>query len=202
MRRVAGHVQRLVAGYRELGFRPAHEDIPMVMPPTQNVAEEITQIEQAIGPLPAALKASMAIVGDVYLAGDCPELGLTYNDYVSVSTMPPGPDWPDPLALPGVDQLRTEWGYWAEDLESRDGPFAFPLAPDELHKANVSGGTHDIQLPDEHADPLLHGVAGRDGITLVDYLRISVAWGGLPGYSFEPGAAPLAVAALRVRPDF
>ena len=29
------------------------------------------------------------------------------------------------------------------------------LAPDELHKANISGGPHDVPLPDLRADPVL-----------------------------------------------
>ena len=37
---------------------------------------------------------------------------------------------------------------------------------------------------------------------LVEYLRLSIAWGGMPGWSFQPDRAPAALAALRTRPDF
>jgi hypothetical protein len=39
-------------------------------------------------------------------------------------------------------------------------------------------------------------------VTLVTYLRISISWGGFPGWSFEPERAPAALARLRVEPDF
>lgn len=34
----------------------------------------------------------------------------------------------------------------------------FDFAPDELHKANNSGSTHDIDLSEPVADPFIHGV--------------------------------------------
>lgn len=80
---------------------------------------------------------------------------------VPVFVPPPHDDW-----------LESEWGERQHDsLEPLDEPFQF--APDELHKANISGATHDLWLPDARADPVLLDVAGRPGITLVDYLRIS-----------------------------
>lgn len=112
--------------------------------------------------------------------------------------MPPGPAFPDPLCLPGVEFL--EWELENDSGELRTGPF--PFAPDELHKANISGGTHDLSLSDPSADPVLLGVAGRPGITLIGYLRVSVSWGGLPGYSFSPAGRPPALDKLMAKPQF
>jgi hypothetical protein len=62
----------------------------------------------------------------------------------------------------------------------------FGFAPDEQHKAGISGGTHDIVLPHATADPQLLGVEYRDGVTLVKYLRACLANGGFGGAEFMP----------------
>jgi hypothetical protein len=60
----------------------------------------------------------------------------------------------------------------------------FAFAPDELHKAGISGGTHGIMLPASTADPPLLGVEHREGVTLVEYLRASLAHSGFAGAEF------------------
>lgn len=70
-------------------------------------------------------------------------------------------------------------------------PWRFELAPDELHKAKISGGTHDVLLPTINADPIIEGVNRRPEVTLVTYLRISLGLGGFPGFQFGRAAAPV-----------
>lgn len=82
--------------------------------------------------------------------------------------MPPSADFPDPLYLPGIEQFELQLEEVRDDPE-RDRIDVFEFAPDELHRAAVSGGTHDIWLPDAAPDPILVEVAGRAEITLVDY---------------------------------
>jgi hypothetical protein len=115
------------------------------------------------------------------------------------------------LVLPSVSYLEYQWEAHREEYEEDDDDddhdddeagFVFDFAPDELHKANISGSTHDLYLPDHCADPPLHGVAGRPGVTLVQYLRLSIAWGGFPGWSFAADQAPEALRELRAEPDF
>jgi len=115
--------------------------------------------------------------------------------------MPPGSDFPDPLYLPSIEQFELQLEELAREPE-RERFNLFEFAPDEFHKAAISGGTHDVRLPDSAADPVILGIAGRPGVTLVEYLRLSVMWGALPGYSFEPTKAPTALAHLRVHPNF
>lgn len=107
--------------------------------------------------------------------------------------------------LPDAEHLRCCWGEQRERLRDSPGPvepgFLFEFAPDELHKADIGGSTHDILLPEAAADPVLRGVEGRPGITLVEYLRLSIAWGGMPGWSLKPYRASAALAALRAGPD-
>ena len=61
-----------------------------------------------------------------------------------------------------------------------DTRFPFDFAPDELHKANISGATYDVMLPDSAADFRLRGAKGYPWF--VTYLRRSFAWGGFPGW--------------------
>ena len=90
--------------------------------------------------------------------------------------------YPDPLYVMTASHLLVNIQEWEEDP---DWEPEFEFAPDENSKANFSGGGQSINLPDEGADPLLMGVRKRPGITLVQYLRTSFAWGGFPGFEFE-----------------
>ncbi len=153
--------------------------------------------------MPAAFHACLQRVGLVSLLGDCSAVDLSYHRDVALDGMPPGYGYPDPLCLPNVQEIADEWierSY--HDPDWRPDCFWYPFAPDELHKANISGQTHDLLLPDLVADPALRGVAGRPGITLVEYLRVSVAWGGFPGWEFCPDQAPASLAGLRSAPNF
>ena len=203
MRRARTHIDHIVDGLIRIGFEPASSDVPLIAPPPCDVFDRIGKLEDALGPIPEALKASMCEIGGVCLLGDCPPLALYYHGGPSsrVASIPPGADFPDPLCLPGVDSLELELDERLQNsAELLAEPFAF--APDELHKANISGATHDVWLPDAHADPVLVGVAGRPGITLVEYLRTSVRWGGLPGYSFASAARPKDLEQLMSHPQF
>lgn len=54
--------------------------------------------------------------------------------------------------------------------------YAMLIAPDHLHKANISGSTYDIMLPNARVDARLYGT----DFYFVAYLRNSFAWGGFP----------------------
>lgn len=73
----------------------------------------------------------------------------------------------------------------AEELEEEDeealameegARFAMMVAPDYLHKANISGSSYDIMLPNARADAFLHGA----DLHFVAYLRKSFEWAGFP----------------------
>jgi hypothetical protein len=201
MRRVATHVRRLADALPSLGLVPSRPTAPLHRPATDDELVDLSRLAEEIGGLPAALVACMREVGEVSFLGDCPALEVSYHRPTARRLgMPPGAGWADPLLLPGADYLRFEWN----QLRSWNDPgrFCFDFAPDELTKFNVSGSSHDIYLPELAADPLLHKVAGRPGVTLVEYLRMSISWGGFAGWSFAPTEAPAALAGLRVVPDF
>lgn len=201
MRQAAVQIRRIIERLQAMGFERASPRIPLLEPPPPDVGIRVQAVEASVGPLPAALKASMSQIGAVSLLGDLPAISAYYNTAVRVDSMPPGPSYPDPLCLPGIETLEWEFEALEDEDPASDG-WDFPFAPDELHKANISGGTHDLRLPDASADPVLAGVAGRPGITFVEYLRRSVAWGGFPGYSFDPATCPRPLDGLRSHPRF
>lgn len=78
----------------------------------------------------------------------------------------------------------------ARPAQLESGRTAFhQIAPDELHKDNVSGGLpYGIVLPDAVADGLLLNSANV--IYFVEYLRQALDWGGFPGFATDSNAMP------------
>jgi hypothetical protein len=77
----------------------------------------------------------------------------------------------------GFDEGLVEY-----DEDDEDGrPSAITIAPDDLHKANTSGGSpYEMVIPDQRADGEL--VNERHHLFFVDYLRLCFRFGGFPGY--------------------
>jgi hypothetical protein len=202
MRQVAVHVRRLAEALAELGLASAaEEEVPLHRPPTAEELADLDLLDREIGGLPSALRACLREVGTANFIGDCSVLGLAYHDKPDPRVLPED-ILPDPLCVLGAEFLRYDWDDRRDVLDPEE-PFEFGFAPDECHKANFSGGEQLIELPQAVADPVLHGVGRRPGVTLVEYLRISIAWGGCPGWSFAPAArVPAALEALRRAPDF
>lgn len=62
------------------------------------------------------------------------------------------------------------------------GPLDLDLAPDYLHKADISGGApYGIRLPNASADALFENEV--HGLHFVPYLRLCFRWAGFPGLS-------------------
>ncbi|EDY42924.1 hypothetical protein [Streptomyces sp. SPB074] len=184
MRRVAAHVDRLAERLTGLGLVPV---MPVREPVTAEDLRELDALRAETGPVPPALDACLRQVGGAWFAGDCAALNECYatgNQYSAAPVLP------DPLVLPTARYLRESWNAHRDAAEDGEEDFFFDFAPDELHKANISGATHDIDMSAYVADPVLHGVAGRPGITLVAYLRLSIAWAGMPGWSFAAHHTP------------
>lgn len=200
-RRARVQIEEIVSGFRTVGVRPAF-DTPMFEAPPPDVRERLAEVESRTGRLPAILRASVLEIGNVCLSGDSIELGLAYNEYRPVWTSPPGGDYPDPLWLPGIEvvEVEAEMAIEAAQREEAGPPFEILIAADEYHKANISGGAQVVALDAAFPDPVIEGIHGRRGITFLQYLRVAVAWGGLPGYEF--GEPPAALAGFRRTPNF
>jgi hypothetical protein len=82
--------------------------------------------------------------------------------------------WRDNLQSQGMAEAEIETllapaiaQFEAQDIENQkqnavpaDPRFHFDCAPDALHKANISGATYDLVLPDAAADCRLRGAKG------------------------------------------
>lgn len=156
-------------------------------PPESVDVDAMKAIEARTGaPLPPSLRAFWEIVGGVdlvwdYERGDAPALGvdLSMADALAV----------DP-ARTAVD-LIDEWDDRDDGVrpELRD-PYKLDLAPDLLHKADISGGPpYGIELPFWGADPIWANEP--HGFPFVDYLRHCLRWGGFGNLDRTPGAQSL-----------
>jgi hypothetical protein len=167
-------VDRLVDRLPTVGYifhRPAMEIVRRTQP---SELQELDRFEREVGPLPLALRAWKEVVGDVDLNGGNAEWAFAY---------------PDPLMVEfPMDFVWSEYALWLEDvgMESDRSQFAVDIAPDSLHKANVSGGgPYSVKVPSG-------GVDGRvfeepHETSFVEYLRTAFRWAGLPG--FDPASA-------------
>lgn len=116
--------------------------------------------------LPLSLRAFYEVVGSVDFIG-------------SHSTLAPrgGSISPDPLVVFSSEDALADAEQWDDGEEGGH----VVVAPDDLHKANVSGGEpYEIAVPDERADAEL--LNERHEVYFVEYLRLAFRFGGFPGY--------------------
>jgi hypothetical protein len=95
----------------------------------------------------------------------------------------------DPLAFDfrldvdeAQEEIEAQQEYEDEEMELATGTFGLIVAPDIHHKANFSGSTYDVILPDARADTLVYGT----DMYFVAYLRKSFEWAGFPGLEDYP----------------
>jgi len=174
MTRAQTNVDRLVELLPSAGYsfqRPAIETVRRASP---SDLQELDRFEREVGPVPLALRAWKEIVGDVDLNGGNAEWAFEYLDPLVV-------EFP-------MDYVWSEHAEWLIDrgTEWDRGQFTIDIAPDYLHKANVSGGgPYAMVVPDLGVDgPVLEE---PHNTSFVDYLRIAFRWAGLPG--FDPSSA-------------
>jgi hypothetical protein len=180
MSRARTNVETLADELQRRGYafesttRPPHE------PPSDDIAVRLDELEERIGPMPLALRGWYEQVGRVDLTGTFPDRRhRKYREY----------RYPDPLVVDAPIEFvlaeRVDWEM-ERGTEWDRGSFTIDLAPDWLHKANVSGGgPYAMEVPNRGIDgPLLEE---PHSTTFVDYLRIAFRWGGFPGWDPSPG---------------
>lgn len=144
--------------------KPASQVSRAHVPPAPDVSKRLASFEKEFGTLPLSLRTFYEVVGEVNLMGTHPVIDPSGN-----------PVAPDPLVVYGLDEGIVEFD------EEDDSPSAVTIAPDDLHKANTSGGDpYEMRIPDLRADGEL--LNERHGVFFVDYLRLVFAHGGFPGY--------------------
>jgi hypothetical protein len=138
-------------------------------PPTPNAGREVAEFQKQFGTLPLSLRAFYEVVGEVNLIGRHRSIDPRGN---SVAT--------DPLVVHGLDEGSLLYEDEDED-EGEGAATSIVIAPDDLHKANVSGGDpYTMEIPDLRADGEV--MDERHRLFFVDYLRLCFAFGGFPGY--------------------
>lgn len=178
--RARHNVEVIVERLTQDGFRFHTNDdkqtpVTPHIPPSQTASQHADWLEQRFGPVPLTLLSWVRLVGDVWFVGTHPEW------QTSVSA--------DPLVIqiegthyPGdsiQNSFNEDWEMWREYAgDSEADPFILPLAPDRLHKENVSGGApYGMRLPDSCTDGLFHA---ESVLPFVEYLNWVFHRAGFP----------------------
>lgn len=187
-RRARRNVEVIIERLAAAGYR-FHTNDDEQTPMTPHAAPTVTAAGQAdwfrerFGEVPMTLLSWVRLVGDVWLVGTHPRWpGSASADPLVIELEGSlHPDWP-----PMRDYFDDEWEHWRQgraDLTAT-GLFVLPLAPDRLHKENVSGGApYGIVLPDGCVDGLF---AGETTMPFVSYLNWVFAHGGFPWPTESP----------------
>lgn len=176
MRRVRRNCERIVSRLQTFGYnfgkypdgsRRFYRPKPLT-PPSSQMQASARELESEAGPLPLSLTTFWQEVGAVDLVGMHPK-------------------WPDGLDALVVDPPEGP----LSDLDNEGEGIYVGLAPDDLHKDNISGGDpYGLELPNPSADFLF--MYERHDLLFVPYLRLAILeWGGFPGLEgraipFEP----------------
>jgi hypothetical protein len=175
MARVATNIDRIIERLAERSYNfdvyPDGTTPPATLPahgrPNTALLADVVELEQRVGPIPLSLRAFWQVVGTVSLIGRAPDGWPDYSDPLFVSP----PDY-------GLFEVRER-----EMGADSEVTFMCGLAPDVLHKDNISGGAeYAIALPNPGADAIFE--EEWRGIGFVPYLRVAILeWGGFPGLS-------------------
>jgi hypothetical protein len=168
MARIGRNLVRLRDALPEIGYRFEHPGQVLVGPPG-DVDEQIARVESVVGPLPLAVAAFWRTIGSVDLSGE-------------------HPDWPHRLLDPLMFELSADYAVdtyedMVEQGEHRPGDqFRLDFAPDDLHKADISGGPpYAVHAPNPAADGIVLWEIHQT--TFVNYLRTVIGHAGMGGLS-------------------
>jgi hypothetical protein len=183
MVRVRRNAERLVAALVGRGW-PIDPEQALAPPPT-DLDERLATIERLSGaPVPPAIGAFWRIVGRIDLVPD--------HDEPMPSGIPPGVILLDPLEVDDPAQMWFEVEEWEESRAEHHpelaGPIELSIAPDHLHKADISGGSpYSIWFPADGADPVVREES--HDLPFTDYLRLTFANRGFTRLRDEPDEA-------------
>lgn len=174
LNRISAQLRCIATNLQHLGYRFDHPErvLPGIEPGTH---EAIARIERDAGSVPLALCLFWSSIGSVDFTGHHPDWR--------------GCDYPDPIVVYPPSAAVAELDEFLGDIEEAGkfgGRYLIPVAPDALHKANVSGGMwYNIDVPAAGDDPPLNDEP--HATTFVRYLELAVARGGFPGLDDAPG---------------
>ncbi|WP_372735361.1 hypothetical protein [Nocardioides sp.] len=181
-RRARANIETIVTRLRSAGYRfhtndDSQKDATAWLPPSNRAQQAIEWLESHFDAIPMTLVSWLTKVGDVWLVG-------THPQWTNSAAA-------DPLVIEAEASrypLSSVVGYYAEELDAWEfdrtdevssGPFVLPLAPDRLHKSNVSGGApYGLILPDATVEGTF---AAEAPMPFVGYLNWVFEHGGFPG---------------------
>src|SRR5215467_11134298 len=181
MRRVVHNADLIAERLRALGWQALlaeHQDLRTPPKPSDRaVLARVVEISGA--PVPPTLLAFWGVVGGINWVWDYnasvaqPDLGFELP-----------PEEHDVLCVDAPGVVAYLFDEWIDENKRYEPdlvhPFRIDLAPDYLHKANISGGSpYCIEVPFPGADPLV--ADERHGLPFLDYLRLAFRWAGFPG---------------------
>jgi hypothetical protein len=170
-------VERLsTAGFRFHTNDDAQTPVTPYIPPTAAAAEHAAWLESRLGPVPMTLLSWVRLVGDVWLVGTHPQWAESAAaDPLVIDAE--GSRYPGEPIRDYFEESVEGWKEWSRREPAAD-PFVLPLAPDRLHKQNVSGGApFGVVVPDACADGLF---AADTTQPFVSYLNWVFRNGGFP----------------------
>jgi hypothetical protein len=181
-RRPRQNIEVIVKRLSDQGYRfhtndDAQTPTTPYVPPTTAAGEHAQWLEERFGPVPLTLVSWARLAGDVWLVGTHPQWDPAAAADPLVIELE-GSRYPGESIRGYFEDSLEGWHEWdAQDPDA--GPFVLPLAPDILHKQNVSGGPpYGIMLPDGCVDGLF---AGETTMPFVSYLNWVFRNGGFPG---------------------
>lgn len=182
------NVELLIERLQRSGYQFANPEGPRRQP-DKDMENTVQGLAARGVHVPVALQAWLMEVGGVDLSGTHPEWRRSaYSGLGDAGSEPARSDWEpwysDPLVIwYDVRQLLT----W---LEKQDGPTQtrwLEIAPDAIHKSNISGGGPiSMNCEGPLFDAFLVGQHGS--VTLLSYLRLAFEWSGFPGFAYIPDA--------------
>lgn len=183
MKRARVHVLGIISQLQEENYSFLYPDEMHIEP---GPCDWIRDLEQSGIYLPLSIAAWLREVGTVNLIG-------THPSWPAPGYMKSGkgektePLLADPLVV-GLSKDYAEYLYreWKESSESTLTPFRVDIAPDHLHKANLSGGMPYQMAADR---PLVDTILlnERHATSFVHYLRIAIQYAGFPGFDYIEG---------------
>jgi len=209
MRRVRVNIELLIPRLQALGYEFGYESLRAThphdaylaewiakqparyRPASQETTRQMAQFEQETGLLPLSLRAFYREVGCVNFVGRHPQ----WNRFFQLSPRAYGFD---PLMVVDFSEATVEFPYWKEEYAGAEDapPEPLSIAPDYMQKYYVSGaGGYEMEFPNAAIDGrLLHE---WHHTTFVNYLRICLYYGGVPGLQLISSFIPDELAYLR-----
>ena len=181
-RRARHNIEVIVARLTEQGYGfhtndAAQDPVVPLRPPGVEGEGLVPWLEATLGVIPMVVSSWLRLVGDVWLVG-------THPSWAQASAADPlvveleGSRHPEASIREHYEGELDAWREWSND-DPDSGGFVLPVAPDRLHKSNVSGGApYGFRVPDATAEGLF---IGEVAMPFVSYLNWVFRHGGFPG---------------------